>query len=103
MVESAAASGLLTASSIMVAGLSFVFDRIEVPREKRAKGTLFLIMCIGYISSLGCLYLVTLPTSGLSDLILAETLFKISIGSMMTFIIMMGVALFPDEAAAILG
>ena len=74
MVEIAAASGLLTASSVMVVGLSFVFDRIKVPRKKRAKSMIFFTMAIGYLSALGCLYTVALPASSFSDLLPAEIL-----------------------------
>jgi len=34
MVEQVAAAGLLTASSVMVVGLTFAFDRIQAPRER---------------------------------------------------------------------
>jgi len=102
MVGQVAAAGLLTASSVMVVGLTFVFDRIQAPRERRAKGMLFVIMCIGYVSALGCLYTVTLPNSEPSSLLPAEILFKLSTGSMMIFTMIMATALFPDEIAAFL-
>lgn len=102
MVEPTIASGLLTASSVMVAGLSFIFDRIAVPQKRRAKIMLSLAMFIGYSSALGCLYLVALPTSTLSDFTSAKMLFRISIGSMMLFLMFMITALFPDEIVALL-
>lgn len=101
MVESTAAAGLLTASSVMVVGLSFAFDRIKVPRKKRAKGMLFFVMTIGYLSAVGCLYTVALPTTELRSLISPELLFKTSIGSMIIFFLTMSIALFPDEVSAI--
>lgn len=102
MIEPVIASGLLTASSVMVVGLTFVFDRIEVPRERRAKIMLSGAMFVGYSSALWCLYVVALPTGALSDLVSAETLFRISIGSMTLFLMLMATALFPDEIMAFL-
>jgi len=102
MVEQVAAAGLLTASSVMVVGLTFAFDRIQAPRERRAKGMLFAVMCIGYVSAVGCLYTVTLPNSEPSSLLSAEILFKLSTGSMVAFTMMMVTALFPDEVATFL-
>jgi hypothetical protein len=97
MVSVAAASGLLTATSVSIVATSFAWDRTRVLNANIARGMLISWFVFSFTVSLACLHATARSELPMWDVVSSDLLFDVGTALTGFFPILLVIVLYPKK------